>query len=241
MSYFRKSEYSLISQSDDSSDVPLRPKPRQEPTLEATVLPNDNLASISLRFNCSVQELKRLNKIANDNEIFALKCVKIPLNAQNSLVFMKAVSHENTIPQVHSSGQNSPKNKEKVSSSSTTSEVKETLEEKLMLASVSNAVFQKSPDSSVQSETTASEDLTMNPMFRGYPSQIRGGNDYLSFNGGLDCNWIVLLVCILLLCVLLPLIYVFYVYEHPEDFVHPHIKYDDPDPKILHHLHQNVT
>lgn len=169
------------------------------------MLAGDTISSISIRFNCSVQDIKRLNKIDKDNEIFALKVVKVPLTAQNVLL--------DTLPKVHKSGQNSPNNKLKVSSSvDATLELnyeKEKLEEKLLVASVSSAVFSKPKDFTDRGEIeTSSEDpLIDRSQFRGYPRQIAPRNDYLSFNGS-DCelNWIVLLVCILAVCVIAPLV-----------------------------------
>jgi len=161
--------------------------------------------------------------------------LKVPLTAQNILL--------DTLPKVHKSGQNSPNNKEKVSSSDGIPS-KEKLEEKLLVASVSNAVIAKSDDAADRPaddvETSVEDPLLDNSQFRGYPRTLGPPKaDYLTFNGS-DCelNWIVLLVCILALCVIVPLIYVYLVYEHPENFVHEHSRYDDTDlhAKQLHHL-----
>lgn len=171
--------------------------------------------------------------------------LKVPLTAQNILL--------DTIPKVHKSGQNSPTSssstsKEKVSATDVS---KEKLEEKLLVASVSNAVLTTSGDAAdrpVDAIESSIEDLTSEPLldrtqFRGYIRTFGAPrNDYLSFNGN-DCelNWIALLICILALCVIVPLIYVYIAYEHPEEFAHS--KYDDPDLKKLHHLddHHNAT
>lgn len=218
--------------------MPLRvQKARQEPTLEAEILPGDTLTSISLRFNCKVQDIKRINKIDKDNEIFAFKVLKVPLTPQNILL--------DTLPKVHTSGQNSPTNKEKVANTSSASDAmpsKEKLEEKLLLASVSNAVIAKPADAAdlpvtLDNEPSVEDSLIDHSQFRGYPTMIRG-NDYLSFNGS-DCemNWICLLFCILAVCVIVPLIYVYLVYEHPEEYAHhSHSKFDDTDLHYMHHL-----
>lgn len=236
---FRRNDYVELD-TDDRNDIPLRSdshrqhRIRQEQSLEAEVQPGDTLNTISMRFNCSVQDIKRLNKIDKDNEIYAFKVVRVPQTVQNVLL--------DTLPKVHKSGNSSPKNKEKVASDEIPS--KEKLEEKLLLASVSNAVIAKSEDAADRPpddvETTVEDPLLDNGQFRGYPKTFGAPrNDYLTFNGS-DCelNWIVLLVCILALCVIVPLIYVWLVYEHPEKFVHEHSKYDDPDihVKQLHHL-----
>lgn len=241
--FFRRNEFSeLLPDDDDKNDIPLRSdsnrqqKIRHEQTLEAQVQDNDTLNSIAIRFNCSVQDIKRLNNIHRDNEIFAFKVVKVPLTAQNILL--------DTLPKVHKSGQSSPNNKLKVSTSAFNDvRSQEKLEEKLLVASVSQAVISKVEDAADRSaneiETTAEDHLIDRTQFRGYPRQIAARSDYLNFNGS-DCelNWIVLLICILAVCVIVPLIIFYMVYEHPEKFEHGHITYDDPDiaHRQLHHL-----
>jgi LysM repeat protein len=209
---------------------------RQEQTLEAQVLENDTLVSIALRFSTTVAEIKRLNKIERDNEIFAYKVLKVPLTAHNILL--------DTLPKVHKSGNSSPQANGKFTAS-TSSPNKEKLEEKLLLASVSNATIAKLPDAvdRLEEANTSEENSVNDPLlrqFRGYPRSIRPPNDFIQFNGS-DCelNWIVLLLAILALCVIVPLIYVFLIYEHPEKFHATHSKYDDPDLKF--HFHVNST
>lgn len=234
----RKGEYSELS-SAEQFDIPLRSdsnrqhRIRNEQILEAELLPGDNIQTISLRFNCSVQDIKRLNKIDKDNEIFAFKVVKVPLTAQNVLL--------DTIPKVHKSGQSSPKNIEKPSTSNETLPSREKLEEKLLVASVSNAVITtsitKSEDAADREADTigSPEDQPKAPLlnrsqFRGYPRTFGAPkHDIFTFNGS-DCelNWIFLLICILAVCVIVPLIYVYMVHEHPERFHPQHSIYDDP-------------
>jgi len=238
----KRSDYSALL--SDANELPLRQSGmRQVQFLEAEVLPGDTIVSVSLRFNCTIADIKRLNKIDKDSEIYAFKVLKVPLTAHNILL--------DTLPKVHKSGQNSPTSgsstsKEKVSASDVS---KEKLEEKLLVASVSNAVLTTSgnaADRSVNTLESSVEDLSAEPLldntqFRGYIRTFGAPrNDYLSFNGN-DCelNWIALLICILALCVIVPLIYVYIAYEHPEDFTHS--KYDDTDLKKLHHLNDNHT
>jgi hypothetical protein len=121
----------------------------------------------------------------------------------------------------------------------------EKVEEKLLLASVSNATITKSPDAVDNTEITtpdSNEPLLDAKQFRGYPRSIRPPNDFLQISGS-DCelNWIFLLIAILALCVIVPLIYVFLIYEHPEKFHAAHSKYDDPDLHIIHHEHVHST
>lgn len=205
---------------------------RHEQILEAEVLENDSLSSIALRFNCTVADVKRLNKIERDNEIFAYKVLKVPLTAHNILL--------DTLPKVHKSGNSSPL----AANNSNNSNVlpnNEKLEEKLLLASVSNATITKSAAADRLEETNHTNDdeshideplLSRNKQFRGYPKTIRAPqNDFLQSFNGADCelNWIFLLLAILAMCFIIPLIYIFLIYEHPEQFHPVHSKYDDPE------------
>lgn len=215
----------------DDSDVQLTDqKPRRplENTLEATVLENDTLASIALRFNCTVADLKRLNKIDKDNEIYARKTLRIPLTPYSALL-------DTTLPGVHKSGNSSPK-------ASTSREIldylsDEKLEEKLIVASISNTTYKDqistvnltkliSPTDYLDDQNVATN--TFDPLIDTNPNLepnvilARPKIDF-SFNGSdCDINWICLFICILALCFAIPVIYVLYAGEkkiHPEWFI----------------------
>lgn len=57
---------------------------------------------------------------------------------------------------------------------------------------------------------------------RSGPHAIRGAprNDFTCSGSDCDISWICLLICILALCFAIPLIYVIYIAEHPEQFNH---------------------
>lgn len=196
------------------------------------MLENDTIHSIAIRFNCSVSDIKKLNKIIQDNEIYAFKKIKVPLTPHNILI--------DTLPAVHKSGTNSPRSSRRGHTSNTEEPSKEKLEEKLLVASVTNAVIKTNEfsDRNVDAENESqlenellNEPLLSNTQFRGYPKSIKlPKNDFLSFSGS-DCelSWVFLLIVILAFCVIIPLIYVYAVYEHPENFNHSHSRYDDPD------------
>ncbi|KAG5676810.1 hypothetical protein PVAND_006618 [Polypedilum vanderplanki] len=203
-------------------------KIRSEAVLEAEVLPDDTLVSIALRFNCTVADIKRLNKIQNNNEIFAFKVLKVPLTAHNILF--------DTLPKVHKSGSNSPRavaagtTLNNTNNNSNIASSKEKLEEKLLVASVSAAVITKNDDLITHDEPQSdslNEPLLSKSQFRALKPPR---NEFLTFNGS-DCefNWICLLILILVICVIIPLIYVYLVYEHPEKFNHTHSRYDDTE------------
>ncbi|XP_070507237.1 lysM and putative peptidoglycan-binding domain-containing protein 4 [Chironomus tepperi] len=222
------------------SDSQRQLKIRHEQTLEAEVLENDTIHSIAIRNNCSVSDIKKLNKIHQDNEIHAFKTIKVPLSAHNILV--------DTLPRTHKSGNNSPK----AASSKTILPSREKLEEKLLLASVSNAVIKNSDfvekssdldDVNHAENEMLSEPLLKDTRFRGYPKSIKlPKNEFLTFNGS-DCelSWVFLLIVILAFCVIIPLIYVYAIYEHPEHFNHSHSKYDDPELHFRSHIDLNKS
>ncbi|XP_063225347.1 lysM and putative peptidoglycan-binding domain-containing protein 3 [Bacillus rossius redtenbacheri] len=79
--------YSLLATDESSGDgdhLPLESF-RQELCLEKQLQPGDTLQSLALQFNCSTAELKRVNRILKENEIFALRVVKIPARCYSLL------------------------------------------------------------------------------------------------------------------------------------------------------------
>ncbi|XP_023954452.2 lysM and putative peptidoglycan-binding domain-containing protein 3 isoform X2 [Bicyclus anynana] len=53
--------------------------------IEAQVQEGDTLQAIALRFHCSISELKRINHIHKDNEIFARRTIKVPVTPYSVL------------------------------------------------------------------------------------------------------------------------------------------------------------
>ena len=126
-----------------------------ENTIEAKVEVGDSLQALALRFlstvshwenfNASntyiiklqqVADIKRLNKIDKDNEIYARKFVKIPVTPHSILL--------ETLPTVHKSGSNSPSQSEHESFETNImrnplKDANLMLGEKLMIASVNAA------------------------------------------------------------------------------------------------------
>lgn len=148
------------------------------------------------------------------------------------------------MPQVHKSGNNSPKSRDtrdstrpqhpSTSSNGISPTDANTLEEKLLLASVSSASYQINhidpKEQNIQTSPTA-ESLLLGDEHASYmrqPATLRPlRNDFLSVNGSdCDLHWMCLLFLILALCIIIPLVYVYKVYEHPEEFHHGHIIYD---------------
>ncbi|XP_037946684.1 lysM and putative peptidoglycan-binding domain-containing protein 3 isoform X2 [Teleopsis dalmanni] len=198
-------------------------KPRFENTIEAKVQPGDTLQALALRFHCKVADIKRLNKIDKENEIFARKVVKIPVNEHSILL--------ETLPTIHKSGNSSPKQTVPVNDEFTTKNIcnpledaQKTLGEKLLVASVNAAGIRSNinnndtlPRSTDNNEATA-------PLIDGFLDDeyiprlrpIRGPSLRTIDWSGSDCDmsWVCLFVVILALCFVIPLIYVIYIAEH---------------------------
>ncbi|KRT83445.1 hypothetical protein AMK59_4876, partial [Oryctes borbonicus] len=101
----RKDEYDYkrlgdkYSGNESDDEVELYPKKiyQEMPTVEKVVEEGDTLQSLAIQYGCSVADLKRLNHILNDNEIYAKGIVKVPDRPFTAI-----------LAGVHSSGRNSP-------------------------------------------------------------------------------------------------------------------------------------
>ncbi|VVD03490.1 lysM and putative peptidoglycan-binding domain-containing protein 3-like [Leptidea sinapis] len=69
----------------------------QDHFIEAQVQVGDTLQAIALRFHCSISELKRINHIHKDNEIFARRTIKIPVTPYSVLTELIPIQQE-TVP-----------------------------------------------------------------------------------------------------------------------------------------------
>lgn len=70
-----------------------RPPP-QDQCVEAEVQPGETLASISLKYNIPVGELKRVNNIYSDTQFYALKRIRIPVKTASLLTEILPAVHE---------------------------------------------------------------------------------------------------------------------------------------------------
>lgn len=74
-----KDDYELKLRNGGNSSNNLTPKEDSVELIEYCIKPNDSLLSISISCNCSVEELKRVNKLINDQEFYGLRYIKIPV------------------------------------------------------------------------------------------------------------------------------------------------------------------
>lgn len=171
-----------------------------------------------------VAELKRLNHILNDNEIYAKGVVKVPDRPFSTI-----------LAAVHSSGRNSPNGKTTIKKNDHLDLLENKLRNSLLLdvPSTSNSesfnevifnstISSKSCDTinENESETLCDDEhvtLLPRPLQRQYPEVV----SKISCSGvDADISWIALVVIIIIAVVTLPLIFIFYLYEHPEQFHH---------------------
>ncbi|XP_075981697.1 lysM and putative peptidoglycan-binding domain-containing protein 3 [Anticarsia gemmatalis] len=70
---------------NEPSEIQLHRIKPQDHFIEAQVQEGDTLQAIALRFYCSLSELKRINHIHKDNEIFARRTIKVPVTPYSVL------------------------------------------------------------------------------------------------------------------------------------------------------------
>ncbi|KAI4487468.1 PREDICTED: lysM and putative peptidoglycan-binding domain-containing protein 4 [Polistes canadensis] len=77
--------YSDDENSGDEENFPLQPRtsttssPRKVEVINVIVKPEDTLQALALRYRCTISELKRINKIHKENEIYARRHIKVPI------------------------------------------------------------------------------------------------------------------------------------------------------------------
>lgn len=58
---------------------------RKTETIDRDILPTDSLQSVSLQYGCTVAEIKRVNNFYSDQDFYALKTIKIPVQPHGLL------------------------------------------------------------------------------------------------------------------------------------------------------------
>ncbi|KAM6937097.1 lysM and putative peptidoglycan-binding domain-containing protein 4 [Xenentodon cancila] len=82
-------EYAAASEDEDLSVVEMRQMKQSSldnaQLLEREVLDGDNLSKIALQYGCKVADIKRVNNLMQDQDLFALKSIKIPVQKHSFL------------------------------------------------------------------------------------------------------------------------------------------------------------
>ncbi|XP_041854163.1 lysM and putative peptidoglycan-binding domain-containing protein 4 [Melanotaenia boesemani] len=85
----RPNENAVSSDEEEVSVVEMRQMKRDRQNnvqlLEREVLDGDNLNKIALQYGCKVADIKRINNLMHDQDLFALKSIKIPVQRHSVL------------------------------------------------------------------------------------------------------------------------------------------------------------
>lgn len=192
----------------------LRPKQPISHCVEHTLQTGDTLSSLALRYNCSVAQIKQANNILRDNEVFALRKVRIPVSAFSSW--------RDNVPGVHSSHVNPKKISEQYQAEGPTSII--TNESNWLENSATSQSDEELHDpllTPIPLPRTPLVDLDTEPpdLELPQPPSKKKVSDGLFNCSGADCgiSWIALVVCTLVLGFLGPLVYIFFLYEHEQE------------------------
>lgn len=77
--------YSDDENSGDEESISLQPRsrttslPRKVEVISVQLKAEDTLQALALRYRCTISELKRINKIHKENEIYARRFIKVPI------------------------------------------------------------------------------------------------------------------------------------------------------------------
>lgn len=90
----KTNEYAASSEDEELSVMELRPRAFQDQKedrlknvqlLEREVLDDDNLNKLALQYGCKVADIKRVNNLMQEQDLFALKSIKIPVQKHSFL------------------------------------------------------------------------------------------------------------------------------------------------------------
>ncbi|XP_019870145.2 lysM and putative peptidoglycan-binding domain-containing protein 3 isoform X2 [Aethina tumida] len=225
--------YRKIDKDSDHSDEEtelfrLKPARKEIPSIEKSIEEGDTLQALAIRYNCTIEDLKRLNNIHKDNEIYAKTSIKVPYKP-----FSMALAG------VHVSGKSSPNENTDPSVTNLISfdefhiKLQENLEvipKKESESDVNKIIFNTNlKHAPVQVITDdfciehSEEEINLLPQVEELPTADPVISKLNCSGADGDISWIALIVCIGVVIVAIPLIYVFYIAEHPEKYEHHHI------------------
>ncbi|CAH0401321.1 unnamed protein product [Chilo suppressalis] len=215
----------------DSSDIQLHKMKPQEHYIEAQVQEGDTLQAIALRFYCSISELKRINHIHKDNEIYARRTVKIPVTPYSVLTERLPMTHPGFEPipstSAHIQVNNSIQELIQPSSQKSNNAKEETSINNSDFAIDCNSVVMNSTLSPslvpyTDSEVTeaVSEDTQLLPNKQKISVEAVVVKELTSHGADLGLKWFHLVCCMLVLGVVIPIVYVMFYLQKPD---HEHI------------------
>lgn len=211
---------------DHEMQVPLQKVThhRQQQTIEAQIQKNDTLQALALRYHCTIAELKRINKIDKENEIYARTVLHVPVNAftlllpemsehltiaDNNAAIVDNTFHNNLTP-ITLKGQR--ENDTSINDIILNTKLKSNRYTDARTGMEDEEVMEATETTLLNNSSQPDEDMSN-------PIALKQKNDLFNCSGSdWDLNWICLLIGILALCVAIPLIYVIYIAEHPEHY-----------------------
>ncbi|KAJ8976716.1 hypothetical protein NQ317_000148, partial [Molorchus minor] len=215
------------SENDEETELFVRNKPQRKeiPSIEKVMEDGDTLQSLAVRYHCTISDLKRLNNIHKENEIFAKRTIKVPHRP-----FTMALAG------VHISGASSPNALDHPSTSKLidiesfntqlTANLLQIPKNKKDKSVVNEIIF----NSNIQPcerlieevfEDTGCEEVRLLPQQESELPQAEAVVSALNCSGADgDISWVALIVCIVIVAFAIPLIYVLYIAEHPDQYHH---------------------
>ncbi|GLV39783.1 uncharacterized protein CBL_08151 [Carabus blaptoides fortunei] len=215
---------------EEGTEMTIRQHNNQR-TIDTPINEGDTLQALSIRYQSSVSELKRLNNLLRDNEIFARRTIKVPFRP-----FLMVAVHKSgdTSPDVNLTKKSVDPNilKQKLSSVSTLVESTSNglLDNNLIDLGSSNKesnfneiifntrIADKEGSDDDVDEAFSDEEVQLLPNVE-VAEPVSGEFNCSGADWGM--SWPLLLAIILILGFVGPLIYIFYIAEHPEKY-HPH-------------------
>lgn len=216
---------------DDQIDIQLHRMKPQEHYIEAQVQEGDTLQAIALRFYCPISELKRINHIHKDNEIFARRTVKVPVTPYSVLT--------ERLPTTQPGFEPIPSTSTHIQLNSSMQELIPSLPSSFGQPSVisnnvlsinngdfavdCNAVVMNStltpslvPYTDTESTEPVSEDTQLLPNKQKISVEAVVVKELTSHGADLGLKWFHLVCCMLVLGVVIPIVYVLFYLPKPE-------------------------
>ncbi|CAK1584328.1 unnamed protein product [Parnassius mnemosyne] len=229
-----------MNRSNDSinNEIQLHRIKPQDHFIEAQVQEGDTLQAIALRFHCSISELKRINHIHKDNEIFARRILKVPVTPYSVLTELiptsqepqpgpstskQALSHFSIHNLLHSTTSNELAN-EPLKDGNKSTDIKENDCSIDCNAVVLNSTLAPSviPYTDSEQNEAVSEDTQLLPNKQKISVEAVVVKELTSHGADFGIKWFHLVCCMLILGVVIPLVYVmFYLDKHEHSDVPP--------------------
>ncbi|KAM3960322.1 lysM and putative peptidoglycan-binding domain-containing protein 3 [Aphomia sociella] len=215
---------------DGTSDIMLHKIRTQDHFIEAQVQEGDTLQAIALKFYCSVSELKRINQIHKDNEIYARRTIKVPVTPYSVLTERIPSQHPESIPSTSTDAptnlvlqdllQNNhnatpPRNNPQTESINVRENGDHTIDCNSIVLN-STLAPSVTPYTDVDPNEPVSEDTQLLPNKQKEPVETIVVKELISHGADFGLKWYHLVLCMLILGVVIPLVYVMFYLDKTE-------------------------